>query len=111
MLVNDQGDAKFNKFQVTPPIAHEGTEFIIDCSFTSKNGTGTGMLRITIVTPQNQSATNDFLLEAKKPGSYVQKVGVKTLSMICNPLTSKNHRFNTKYITLFHVFLFNRPMQ
>ncbi len=42
----------------------------------------TGMLRITIVTPQNQSATNDFLMEAKKPGTYDQRVGVKTF---CNP--------------------------
>lgn len=71
-----------------PTTARVGTEFIIDCSFQSKNGTGPGMLSITIVTPQNQSASNDFLLDAKKPGLYDQRIAVPTLTKLYNVLKS-----------------------
>ena len=76
-----------------PPKGRVGTEFIMDCSFNSTNGTGPGMLTITIVTPQNQSATDNFLFDAKKPGYHEQEIAVKTLSMFCDPSDGKNHRF------------------
>ncbi|CAF1212789.1 unnamed protein product [Adineta ricciae] len=93
--INDHGDAKFVYFHMIPPTGRVGTEFIIDCSFTSKNGTGPGMLSITIVTPQNQSASNDFLLDAKKPGIYDQRIAVKTFDRDCNSPTDSCNGFPT----------------
>jgi len=82
--INDNGDAKFTKFSVTPTSGHSGTEFVIDCSFTTKNGTGTGMLRLGITDPKNESTVNDFLLEGKKPGTYPERIGFKTLYRNCD---------------------------
>ena len=59
--------------------SRSGTDFVIDCSFSTKNGTGTGMLRIEIV-----SSIPDFLLEARKPGTYVERIGIKTLDLTCD---------------------------
>jgi len=84
--VNDNGDAKFTNFGVKPNIGPQGTTFIIDCSFKSLNGTGTSMLRLDITDPQNQTSSNDFLIESKKPGTYAEPVGVKTLTAWnCDP--------------------------
>ncbi|CAF1196132.1 unnamed protein product [Adineta steineri] len=93
--INDNGDAKFLDFQMIPSTGRVGTEFIIDCSFQSKNGTGPGMLTITIVTPQNQTASNNFGLDAKKPGTYDLRIGVKTLSRTCNPFDDSCNAFPT----------------
>lgn len=80
-----------------PSTGRVGSEFIIDCSFQTKNGTGPGMLSITIVTPQNQSVSNDFLLDAKKPGLYDQRIAVPTLTTFYNLIMSKNDSFHMKY--------------
>ena len=104
--VNDHGDAKFVDFHMIPSSGPVGTEFIIDCSFKSLNGTGPGMLTIVIDTPQNQSASNDFLLDAKPPGLYDQRIAVKTLSTFCDPPNGKDHRFHLQYQALFHVYIF-----
>jgi hypothetical protein len=84
---------------VTPHSGRSGTDFVIDCSFTSKNGTGTGMIRIEIV-----SATQDFLLEAKKPGTYVEKIDLKTLDLGCNSANGKSCSFLTNSTIKLRIF-------
>jgi hypothetical protein len=84
-VVNDQGDAKFINFGVTPHAGRSGTDFTIDCSFTTTNGPGTGILRIKIV-----SSTQDYSLEAKKPDAYTEKIGILTLDLNCDSTKSKN---------------------
>jgi hypothetical protein len=69
-IVNDNGDAKFVNFAVIPNTGPQGTTFIIDCTFKSLNGTGTSMLRLDITDPTNQTSSDDFLIESKKPGTY-----------------------------------------
>ncbi|CAF3349365.1 unnamed protein product [Rotaria socialis] len=84
--INDNGDAKFVKFSVLPSTGPQGTTFVIDCSFKSLNGTGTSMLRLDITDPTNETDSNDFLIEAKKPGTYSEKIGLKTLTALnCDP--------------------------
>ena len=85
-LVNDHGDAKFTHFGVLPATGPQGTTFVIDCSFKTLNGTGTSMLRVDIMDPQNQTSSNDYLIESMKPGTYTERLGVKTLTaMNCDP--------------------------
>jgi hypothetical protein len=100
-IVNDNGDAKFVNFAVIPNTGPQGTTFIIDCTFKSLNGTGTSMLRLDITDPTNQTSSDDFLIESKKPGTYAEKVGLRTLyAMSCDPAKGK-----------FRVFLFdNKPV-
>ncbi|UJR10514.1 hypothetical protein I4U23_014717 [Adineta vaga] len=84
--INDHGDAKFTNFGVYPNTGPQGTTFIIDCSFKSLNGTGTSMLRLEIVDSHNETSSNDFLVESKKPGNYPEKIGLKTLTAWnCDP--------------------------
>ncbi|CAF4370848.1 unnamed protein product [Rotaria sp. Silwood2] len=59
--IKDDGDAKFIYFGVTPKKAAQNTEFVIDCSFVSINGTGTGSFTTDIVNPKNESFDTDFL--------------------------------------------------
>jgi hypothetical protein len=48
------------------------------------------MLRVEITDPQNQTSSNDYLVEAKKPGSYAEKIGFETLTALnCNPTKGK----------------------
>lgn len=85
-VVNDKGDAKFVNFGVLPATGPQGTTFVIDCSFKSNNGTGTSMLRVEITDPTNQTDSNDYLIEAQKPGTYPERIGLKTLyAMNCDP--------------------------
>jgi len=77
--INDHGDAKYTNFGVYPNTGPQGTTFVIDCSFKTLNGTGTTMLRVDIVDSHNETSGNDFLVEAKQPGTYSQKIGLKTL--------------------------------
>ncbi|CAF0876145.1 unnamed protein product [Adineta ricciae] len=86
--INDHGDATFTHFGVYPNTGPQGTTFVIDCSFKSLNGTGTSMLRIDIVDSHNETNGNDFLVEAKKPGTYPERIALKTLSAWnCDPST------------------------
>ncbi len=63
---------------------------MIDCSFKTLNGTGTSMLRVEITDPQNQTSSNDYLVEAKKPGSYAEKIAFETLTALnCDPTKGK----------------------
>jgi len=75
--VNDHGDAKIKTFAITPPSGRKGTTFNIDLSFQTVNGTGTGQLEIDIKTPDKIPLGADFLLEAKKPGTYGERISLK----------------------------------
>ncbi|CAF0781842.1 unnamed protein product [Didymodactylos carnosus] len=107
--INDQGDAKFTDFKIAPNTGKRGTTFVIDCSFTSKNGTGTSMLRIEFVDPEKQVSGNDFLIEAKKPGTYTEKIGIKSegfavgtynlTAQICNGECGSQHPHSAIYDT------------
>ncbi|CAF1258451.1 unnamed protein product, partial [Didymodactylos carnosus] len=84
--INDHGDAKFTNFGVTPKSAPDGSKFVIDCSFISINGTGTGTINIEIVDPKNRSSGDLFWFEARKPGIYPEKIGLQTLfEFDCDP--------------------------
>ena len=64
------------------------------------------MLRLNIIDSHNQTDGNDFLIEAKKNGTYAEPVGLKTLyALNCDP--SKG-RFSDLIINPFISFLFNR---
>ncbi|CAF1271086.1 unnamed protein product [Adineta steineri] len=85
--INDSGDAKFTNFGVYPNTGPQGTTFIIDCSYKTINGTGTSMLTLNIVDSHNETSGNDFLVEAKKPGTYPEKIALKTVSAWnCDPV-------------------------
>ena len=89
-----------------PKTAPQGTTFIIDCSFTTVNGTGTSMLRLDITDPTNQTSSNDFLIEAKKNGTYAERIGLKTLyALNCDPSKGK---FFDLIVNPFISFLLNR---
>jgi hypothetical protein len=75
--VNDHGDAKITKFSILPASGPKGTTFAIDFTYVSVNGTGTGELDIGIHTPDHIPLGASFLLEAKKPGTYSEKITVK----------------------------------
>jgi hypothetical protein len=83
--VNDQGDAKFSKFGVSPPTGNRGTKFLLDCSFITKNGTGTGTFRILVVDPNKSIRSNVFWFEAKKAGSYIERIAIDTIEQTCDP--------------------------
>jgi len=74
--VNDHGDAHFTKFNIAPTSGRQGTTFAIDFTWTSLNGTGTGELDIDIECPDKIPVGTGFLLEAKKPGTYSERISV-----------------------------------
>ena len=46
------------------------------------------MLRIDIVDSRNETSGNDFLVEAKKPGTYAERIALKPVSAWnCDPST------------------------
>jgi hypothetical protein len=60
------------------------------------------MLRMEIVDTHNQTSSNDFLVEAKKPGIYAEKIALKTLSAWnCDPTKGKFQFFIYLTINLF----------
>ena len=38
------------------------------------------MLRVNIVDSHNETSGDDFLVEAKKPGTYTEKIALQTLT-------------------------------
>jgi hypothetical protein len=75
--VNDNGDAKISTFSVLPATGPKGTTFAIAFTYVSLNGTGTGELDIGIHCPDRIPLGTSFLLEAKKAGTYTEKITVK----------------------------------
>jgi len=84
--IKDDGDAKFTNFGVYPNTAPQGTTFLLDLSFMTVNGTGTGTFTFNIVDPKNQSSGDLYWFEEKKPGTYPEKLEFKTYSLSdCDP--------------------------
>jgi hypothetical protein len=64
------------------------------------------MLRLDITDSQNNTSSDDLLVDSKTPGTYSEKIGVKTVTAFnCDP-SKGNLAFlsNNK----FFCFLFNR---
>lgn len=61
---------------------------MIDMSFKTVNGTGTGTFNFNIVDPKNQTTGDQYWFEEKKPGSYIERIQFQTaLSLDCDPST------------------------
>ena len=90
-LVNDNGDAKFTNFGVTPATAPQGSTLTLDCSFMSVSGTGIGTISFDITDPNNQTTGDVFWFEEKKLGSYPEKVAIDSYNLSnCDSSTGKN---------------------
>ena len=91
--MNDNGDAKITKFSILPATGRQGTTFSIDLTYVSLNGTGTGELVIDIRTPDRIPLGSGFLAEAKKAGTYEERITVKAEpDPQCDPTQRKKHR-------------------
>jgi len=75
--VNDNGNANITVFSIVPASGPRGTTFSIDFTYVSLNGTGTGEMVVTIHCPDRIPLEGAFLLEAKKPGTYSERITVK----------------------------------
>jgi hypothetical protein len=94
-LVKDDGDAKFTNFGVSPKVGPEGTKFLIDLSFKTVNGTGTGTFDFNIVDPKNETTGDQYWFEEKKTGTYIEKIQFITLTIPnCDPAKGKNCLFS-----------------
>ena len=99
--VKDDGDGKFTNFGVLPTTGPQGTTFIIDCTYKTVNGTGTGMLRVEVTDAKNETSGNDYLIEERKPGTYPERIGLETLTaMNCDPSKGKSRSIETKIILI-----------
>ena len=97
-VVNDNGDAKITTFSITPPSGVKGTTFNIEFAYVSKNGTGTGELDIDIHCPDRMPVGASFLLEAKKAGTYTEKISIKAEpDPRCDPTEGKQTFYVTKF--------------
>jgi hypothetical protein len=74
--INDNGDAKITKFQVSPNKGPQGTEFIFDLTYVSKNGTGTGEIYFGIQTVDGIPLEDSILLELQPAGTYNARLSV-----------------------------------
>ena len=61
-----------------PPHAQAYTTFIIDLTYESVNGTGTSQLLVNIQTVDAIKISPFFLIEAKKPGRYADRLNIDT---------------------------------
>jgi hypothetical protein len=74
--INDNGDAKITKFVVSPSQGPQGT-FTASLQYVSANGTGTGELYIGVKTVDGIPLGDSFLIEAQKPGTYVDNINIQ----------------------------------
>lgn len=72
--MNDNGDAKIQSFTVSPNHGPVGTKFLLEYTFSTRNGTGTGSVGMSIKTIDKIPLAASFLLEAKAPGNYGARV-------------------------------------
>merc|ERR1712110_137933 len=75
--VNDNGDADITQFSILPAQGPKGTTFSIDVTYVTINGTGTGEVAVEIHTVDRIPLEGSFLNEAKKPGTYTERITVK----------------------------------
>ena len=98
--VNDNGDAKFTSLAILPQRAPVGSTILIDYIFVSKNGTGTGEIVLSIDTVDKLPLSASFLMEAKKPGGYGERVSVDASpDPDCDPTEGKNVRRDSFFFT------------
>lgn len=90
-IVKDDGDAKFSNFGVSPAKGAPATKFVLDCSFITRNGTGTGTYLITITNPKGQPMSADYWFEEKPPGSYTERIPLDAIQANCDPSQGENH--------------------
>jgi hypothetical protein len=67
--VNDNGDAKFDSFDVTPKSGPQG-DFTLTFQYTSENGTGTGEIDLDVDTVDGIPLGQSFLHELAPAGTY-----------------------------------------
>lgn len=73
--------------------APQGATLTLDCSFMSVNGTGMGTVSFDITDPKNQTTGNIFWFEAKKSGTYPEKVAINSYTVSnCDSSSGKNKR-------------------
>jgi len=75
--IKDNGDAKITTSSILPKSGPKGTTFAIDLTYVSVNGTGTGELDVDIHCPDRIPLGGSFLLQAKKPGTYSERITIK----------------------------------
>lgn len=76
--INDNGDAKFKYFSISPPSSLIGTTVTIDFTYQSMNGTGTGELYIEIDCVDKIKIESRLLNEAQKSGIYGDRFSLDT---------------------------------
>ncbi|CAF1184847.1 unnamed protein product [Rotaria sp. Silwood1] len=74
--INDNGDAKFKSFSILPSHAPVYSTFVIDFTYESVNGTGSGQLLVNIQTIDYVEILSTFLIESLKPGRYAERITV-----------------------------------
>lgn len=90
VLVNDHGDCEILSFVIIPQRARTESTINVNMEFLSKNGTGTGEMLIQIDTVDKIPLSTSFLVEAKKPGSFAQRLSIDTTpDPDCDPTTGK----------------------
>ncbi|XP_064603681.1 countin-1-like [Liolophura sinensis] len=73
----DNGDAKITMLSVTPSRGPQGTTFVVDLEFVSKNGTGTGQIDLEILAVDGLPLGDAFLNKQSPPGTYGLKFNIK----------------------------------
>jgi len=95
------------QFSILPATGRRGTTFAIDFTYLTVNGTGTGEIDVDIHTPDRIPLGAGFLLEAKKPGTYSEKITVKAEpDPSCDPTQGKKKIFELS----LKIFFFSRTM-
>lgn len=74
--INDNGDAKFTSFTITPSSGPQGPREV-DFTYMSKNGTGTGEIVLEVETVDGLPIDGSFLHQLAGPGTYPSKVQLK----------------------------------
>jgi hypothetical protein len=67
---------------------------VIDLSFRTVNGTGTGTFTFNVIDPKNQSSGDLYWFEEKKPGVYPERIQFQTITIpTCDPSKGRNNLF------------------
>lgn len=65
-------------FNIFPSHGEASTTFVLDLTYKSVNGTGTGQLLVNIQTIDYVKIAPFFLIEEKQPGTYEQRISIDT---------------------------------
>jgi hypothetical protein len=67
------------------------------------------MLRVALFAPHAQTQTVDFLMEAVKSGSYIEKIAIDSIDPTCDASLRKNFLSDKTYISQL-IFSLHRLM-